>query len=63
VDDDIWLTLSPAPVAPSISSMTTRDGLLEPTIDPDSNAGRIRSSIMEPERASLRYQEDVEGSL
>jgi hypothetical protein len=43
--------------------MITRDGLLEPTIDPDSNAGRIRSSIMEPERASLRYHEDVEGSL
>lgn len=47
------LTFSPAPVAPSISSMTSNTGLLLPTADPDSSAGRILSSTTEPERASL----------
>lgn len=46
-------TLSPPPVAPSISSTTTRTGFLLPTIDPVSKAGRIRSSTTCAERASL----------
>ena len=47
-------TLSPAPVAPSISSIINKTGLVLPTADPDSRAGRIRSSTMDPERASLQ---------
>lgn len=48
------LTFSPAPVAPSISSITSRTGFVLPTAKPDSKAGRIRSSTTEPERASLQ---------
>ena len=48
------LTFSPVPVAPSISSITRSTGFSLPTANPDSSAGRIRSSTTEPERASLR---------
>ena len=47
------LTVSPAPVAPSISSIMSRTGFLLPTADPDSNVGLTRSSITDPDRASL----------
>ena len=46
-------TLSPAPVAPSISSTMTRTGFELPIAAPDSRAGRILSSTTVPERASL----------
>lgn len=47
------LTWSLPPVAPSISSITTSTGLLLPILEPDSNAGRILSSIVPAERESL----------
>jgi len=47
------LTWSLPPVAPSISSITTSTGFLLPTFEPDSNAGRILSSIVPAERESL----------
>ena len=52
-------TPSPAPVAPSISSMTTRTGFELPIAAPDSRAGRILSSTTVPERASLTHHEGV----
>lgn len=52
-------TLSPAPVAPSISSMMTRTGFELPIAAPDSKVGRILSSTTEPERASLAWHEEI----
>lgn len=52
-------TLSPAPVAPSISSTITRTGFELPIPAPDSNTGRILSSTTVPERASLTCDEGV----
>ena len=52
-------TLSPAPVAPSISSIITRTGFELPILAPDSNTGRILSSTTVPERASLMHYEGV----
>ena len=46
-------TFSPAPVAPSISSITMSTGFVLPTAEPDSRAGRILSSTTDPVRASL----------
>ena len=45
--------LTSLPVAPSISSITTKTGFVLPTAEPDSRAGRIRSSTIWPVRASL----------
>ena len=47
------LTLSAPPIAPSISSMTTRLGFELPIFAPLSIAGRMRVSTMFPERSSL----------
>jgi hypothetical protein len=50
------LTLSLPPVAPSISSIITSTGFEPPTDEPASNTGRIRSSMVLPERASLKWE-------
>lgn len=49
------LTFSDPPVAPSISSMTTRTGFELPTLEPLSKAGRMRRSTTSADRASLIY--------
>jgi hypothetical protein len=49
-------TLSLPPVAPSISSIITSTGFEPPTDEPASSTGRIRSSIVLPERASLEWE-------